>query len=114
MKRYRFTDILYICSGLLLIIGAFSGFIRELWVNIVFALGAAGYLLSFMLTPPKNKDLRSRRLHRMGFLSGLLFGISAAYRFIGREQQEWLLFFALGLVFMIYANLLTITRKNKQ
>ncbi|WP_256592997.1 hypothetical protein [Porphyromonas macacae] len=47
MKRYRFTDILYICSGLLLIIGAFFGFVRELWVNIVFALGAAGYLLFY-------------------------------------------------------------------
>lgn len=109
----KVTDLLYMCSCLLLLIGAALAFRATLWVNVLFAVGAAGYLLSYMLSPRPTGDnqLRKRRLHRMGFLSALLFGISATYRFIGHGQQEWLLFFAVGMVFMIYSNVLLMKLK---
>lgn len=113
MERKKITDITYQISCLLLVAGAALGYSPAWWAKLLLAIGAAGYLLTFMLVSPLGLDMRTRRLYRMNFLAGLLFGVSAYFRYMGRGQMEWLLFFAIGLVFMIYASIFLMRRQNK-
>ena len=80
--------------------------------------GAALAVIDHLLTPTDELTGTLRRAVRMGVFSGLLFLISAAARFdtfASFGQGLWLVFLALGLIYMIYGNvLLYIDERKKQ
>ncbi len=104
--KYKY---LYIVSVLLLLSGAALALTEQLLFDILYALGSVGYGLYYVLAPERDASPLLRRVARMGVFSGLLFLLSAAARFglfdaFGRGA--WLVFLALGLLYMIYGNVL--------
>ena len=102
--KYKY---LYIVSVLLLLSGA--ALTEQLLFDILYALGAVGYGLYYVLAPERDASPLLRRVARMGVFSGLLFLLSAAARFglfDGFGRGAWLVFLALGLLYMIYGNVL--------
>ncbi|MDO4707400.1 MAG: hypothetical protein Q4A61_03120 [Porphyromonadaceae bacterium] len=99
---------LYLGSSLLLIFGAALGLMESLVFDLLYLLGGLGYMLYFLLAPRGQQlDLRTSRLVKMSLLASLLFILSAVARLgylRAYGQGLWILFFVLGLVFMIYAN----------
>ncbi len=114
-KQYKY---LYIVSVLLLLSGAALAVIDHSVFDIIYGLGAFGYTAYYLLTPTDELTGTLRRAVRMGVFSGLLFLISAVARFdtfATFGQGLWLVFLALGLIYMIYGNvLLYIDERKKQ
>lgn len=114
-KQYKY---LYIVSVLLLLSGAALAVIDHPVFDIIYGLGAFGYTAYYLLTPTDELSGTLRRAVRMGVFSGLLFLISAVARFdtfATFGQGLWLVFLALGLIYMIYGNvLLYIDERKKQ
>lgn len=113
--KYKY---LYIVSSLLLILGAALGLMGSIILDLVYLTGALGYMLYFLLEPRGQQlDLRTSRLVKMNLLASLLFVLSAVARLgllDSYGQGLWILCFALGLVFMIYANIIGIySPRNK-
>lgn len=104
--KYKY---LYIGSSLLLLFGAAMGLMRLLIFDLVYLIGGLGYMLYFLLAPKGMQlELRTSRLVKMNLWASLLFVISAGARMGLLDRYGaglWILFLALGLVFMLYANL---------
>ena len=112
-KKYKY---LYIVSVLLLLTGAALAMTHHLIFDITYTLGALGYTLYYILAPLKEQPHFIRRVTRMGVFSGLLFLLSAVSRFgvfDAYGQNAWLLFLALGLVYMCYGNVLLYLGEHK-
>jgi len=113
--KYKY---LYIVSVLLIISGAALALTEHRLFDVLYGLGAIGYGLYYVLAPERDASRLLRRVARMGVFSGLLFLISAAARFdtfATFGQGLWLVFLALGLIYMIYGNvLLYIDERKKQ
>ena len=111
--KYKY---LYIVSLLLLLSGAALQLTGHFVFDLGYALGAAGYLAYYLVAPERDAPRVVRRVARMGVFSGLLFGLSAVARFgvfDAYGQNAWLLFLALGLVYMIYGNVLLYLDEKK-
>lgn len=107
---------LYLMSSLMLISGAALALTGHIVFDIVYLLGGLGYLLYFLIAPERQQSLRTSRLVKMSLLASVLFIISAVARFGYLDaygQQLWILFFALGLIFMLYANIIGLYTKDK-
>ena len=115
-KKYKY---LYIVSVLMLLTGAALAMTRHIVhivFDIIYTLGALGYTLYYVLAPLKERSHLIRRVTRMGAFSGLLFLLSAIARFgvfDAYGRNAWLLFLALGLVYMCYGNVLLYLRERK-
>ncbi|GAD05846.1 hypothetical protein HQ45_07285 [Porphyromonas crevioricanis] len=107
MKDYPF---LYQSGAILLILGSALHIALWSYAPWLYALGAGLYTLYFLLQPHKSYEVRERRLIRMNLFSGLLFITSAV--FLLRNSTMWILFFALAMVFAIYAGLLLVFKKK--
>ena len=108
--KYKY---LYIVSVLLIISGAALALTEHRLFDVLYGLGAVGYGLYYVLAPEQDAS----RVARMGVFSGLLFLLSAVARFgvfdsFGRGA--WLVFLALGLVYMIYGNVLLYMDEKKK
>lgn len=111
----KWRTVTYYASTILLIIGAALGIKHRLGVDIIYMIGGVGYTLTYMFAPVTDLSVRERRLIRMNIFAGLLFMTSGVFRFLGRGQAEWVLFFALAMVFMIYGSVaLMITESHKK
>ena len=111
MNPQQIREISYRVGSLLLIFGAASRLVRFVPGDYLYALGAVLYLLSYALTPVADLDTRTRRLYRMNVLSGAFFVVSAILVFV-RADSLWLLFFAIGVIYMIYASMLLLFKKG--
>ena len=106
--KYKY---LYIVSLLLLLSGAALQLTGHFVFDLCYALGAAGYLAYYLVAPERDAPQVVRRVARMG-----VFGLSAVARFgvfDAYGQNAWLLFLALGLVYMIYGNVLLYLDEKK-
>lgn len=112
MSPQQIREISYRVGSLFLIFGAACRLVRFAPGDYLYALGAVLYLLSYALSPVADLDTRTRRLYRMNVLSGAFFVVSAVLVFI-REDSLWLLFFSIGVVYMIYASLLLLFKKGQ-
>ena len=113
-RKYKY---LYIVSVLMLLTGAALAMTHHIIFNIIYTLGALGYTLYYALAPLKEQPRLIRRVARMGVFSGLLFLLSAIARFglfDAYGQNAWLLFLALGLVYMCYGNVLLYLSEHKR
>lgn len=112
-KKYKY---LYIVSVLMLLTGAALAMTRHIVFDIIYTLGALGYTLYYVLAPLKERSHLIRRVTRMGAFSGLLFLLSAIARFgvfDAYGRNAWLLFLALGLVYMCHGNVLLYFSERK-
>ena len=112
-KKYKY---LYIVSVLMLLTGAALAMTRHIVFDIIYTLGALGYTLYYVLAPLKERSHLIRRVTRMGAFSRLLFLLSAIARFgvfDAYGRNAWLLFLALGLVYMCYGNVLLYFSERK-
>ena len=87
--------------------------INEQWMRWAFAAGAAMVLLARLLHRYKGRNLRVRRLYRMGIVSALLYCASAAMMFWSTGTTNWIAFLMAGAVLQIYASYM-IDRENKK
>ena len=106
--KYKY---LYIVSVLLIISGAALALTEHRLFDVLYGLGAVGYGLYYVLAPERDASRLLRRVARMGVFSGLLFLLSAVARF---GRGAWLVFLALGLVYMIYGNVLLYMAEKKK
>lgn len=74
------------------------------WMRVVYAVGAALVLLARLLSRYNGRNLRVRRLYRMGIVSGLLYCASAVMLFWGKGTTNWIAFLMAGAVIQIYAS----------
>lgn len=98
---------LYIISGLLLVVGAALGITEHFVAHIVYLLGGAGYGLYYLLYSRQATELRTKRLVQMNIFASSMFVFSAAARLGALDRygsQLWIVLLLLGLIFMIYAN----------
>lgn len=105
-RKYKY---LYIISLLLLLSGAALALTQHLLFDILYTVGALGYGLYYLLAPEPNAPKIIRRVARMGVFSGILFVLSGVARFgifDAYGQNAWVVFLALGLIYMIYGNIL--------
>lgn len=105
-SKYKY---LYIVSVLLLLSGAALALTKHLLFDILFLAGALGYGLYYLLAPEASAPKIIRRVARLGVFSSILFVLAGVARFglfDGYGQNAWLVFLSLGLVYMIYGNIL--------
>lgn len=113
-SKYKY---LYIVSLLLILSGAAFALTAHRLFDVLYALGALGYGAYYLLALEPDAPKIFRRVARMGVFSGILFLLSAVARFgvfDAYGQNAWLLFLALGLVYMIYGNVLLYLDERKK
>lgn len=113
-SKYKY---LYIVSLLLLLSGAALALTGHLLFDSLYTAGALGYGLYYVLAPEPSAPKVIRRVARMGVFSGILFLLSAVARFgvfDAYGQNAWVVFLALGLVYMIYGNILLYLDERKK
>lgn len=101
----------------MLILGAGMGLMGHWVFDAIYLLGGIGYGLYFLLASRRNQSVREQRLSRMNVFASLLFIISAVARLGYLDaygQGLWILFFALGLIFMLYANVVGLYIKDNK
>lgn len=113
-SKYKY---LYIVSLLLLLSGAALALTANRFFDILYLLGALGYSIYHLIALEPGAPIILRRVARMGVFSGILFLLSAVARFglfDSYGKNAWLLFLALGLVYMIYGNVLLYLDERKK
>lgn len=111
VHRHKIADLLYII-GLLLIVcslGAFA-FFPERFLGVPMMLGAVLYTISRAMASREALDIRSKRLHSMAFLSGVLF-ISGGYLFF-HQTSYWRLVVTIASVLLLYSNIVLLYHKS--
>ena len=105
-KKYKY---LYVVSVLMLLSGAALALTDHVIFDLIYALGAVGYLLYFLLAPEREASSALKRYARMGVFSGFLFVLSAAARFGLFDSfgaNLWVFALLLALLYMIYGTVL--------
>lgn len=113
-RSYRY---LYIVSCLMLVSGAALGIVGHVVFDVIYLLGALGYGLYYLLIPAQGLGVRMRRLVRMNVFAALLFLLSGSNRlgaFSQYGQQLWIVLLLLGLIFMVYANVVIGRGQNSE
>lgn len=93
----------------MLIIGAALGITEHFVYNYVYLLGGVGYGLYYLIISQQATELRTKRLVRMNIFASAMFVLSAATRLGALDRygsQLWIVLLLLGLIFMIYANVI--------
>ncbi len=107
---------LYILASSLIIVGALPVFGANEWLKFVYTLGVLGYTLYYLIYNVKNKeDLLERRIVRLNRFASILLLVSVLDRFGFLDkygQNLWVFFLGLALVFILYANILLLRKKN--
>ena len=94
-------NILFAVSGVCLLLGALLYLTKWIVAPYLFAVGAAGILVSYLTLPTDGMKFRQKRLHRFNILAGILMVIASALMFKGKI--EWVLLLTISAVFQAYA-----------
>lgn len=102
----------------MLVVGAGLGLLESRILDVVYLIGAVGYILYWFTQTGQTETLRLRRLARMNILAGVLFALSAVARMGLLDRygaQLWVLAMTIGVIFMLYAHLVALfgTHKDK-
>ncbi len=93
------------------------------WTKYVFAFGAVLALAERFTERYKGKNLRIRRLYRMGKVSAMFYCVSAFFQFstilntnMGQSwgNRDWLAFLLAGALLQIYASFAIQHEENKE
>ncbi len=93
------------------------------WAKYVFAFGAVLALAERFTERYKGKNLRIRRLYRMGKVSAMFYCVSAFFQFstilntnMGQSwgNRDWLAFLLAGALLQIYASFAIQHEENKE
>lgn len=108
---------LYIIASLMLLSGAALGLYGHIVFDALYLLGAVLYLVYHLLGMRTQGTLRQRRAWNMQIFASLCFVVSAIFRlgfFASYVQGGWVLSLTIGVVFMLYANVVVpLTSKEK-
>ena len=96
----KIRTILFNIAGFLILTGAVSQFFHWIAAPYLFAVGAAGYAVSYLTIPTKDMDFRNRRLHRFNVISGLLMIFASGLMFKG--GNEWIICLTIAAVLQTY------------
>lgn len=113
-RRYKY---LYIVSLLLLLSGAALALTHHLLFDLLYLLGGIGYGLYFLVAPEKGAAPIVCRVARLGVYTSILFILSGVARFgvfDAYGANAWVVLLALGLVYMIYSNVLLYLDERKK
>ncbi len=106
---------LYFLGASLTILGALPIFQDSQALNIVYASGVFGYTLYYLICDWGLKlGLFEQRIIRLNRFASVLLVVSALARFGLLDQYGqnlWIFFLGLALVFILYANILLLTKK---
>ncbi|WP_099464155.1 MULTISPECIES: hypothetical protein [Parabacteroides] len=103
--------ILFNIAGLLILIGAVSHFFHWIAAPYLFALGAAGYAVSYLTIQTKEMDFRNRRLHRFNIIAGLLMIFASGLMFKG--GNEWVICLTIAAILQMYTAFVASKQEKK-
>lgn len=92
--------ILFQVACVLILIGTATHFSGWAAAPYLFAVGAAGYALTYLTVSVKELDFRSRRLHRFNVMAGLLMIFGSALMFKG--GNEWIVCLTIATFLQTY------------
>jgi uncharacterized membrane protein HdeD (DUF308 family) len=105
MKEKQPSQILFITSGTILILGAFAKLFELVYAPYIFSIGAAAliFIHGNNALDKKITDRRQQRLARIGFFTSLFLGIAAYLMFT--NSNSWVvcvLIYALSSFFQSF------------
>lgn len=111
------TYMYYMASILILFGAGIGGVIDNILFDVVFLIGALMYFFCYLLKPKEKDNVRLKRIENMNVFAGILFTISSVLKMgwipsLGKGL--WVLFFALAVVFVIYAFIIVFVVKDKK
>jgi hypothetical protein len=71
----------------------------------LFATGAAGITVCYMITPVKHLSVRRRRLKTFNVIAGLLMVVASVYMF--KHHNEWILCLTISAILQLYTSFVT-------
>jgi glucose uptake protein GlcU len=93
-------NILFQASGLLLLTGAVSYFMKFDLSPYLFAVGAAGIAVCHLTYPVRHLEIRRRRLQTFNVIAGLLMVVASVFMF--RHRNEWILCLSVAAMLQLY------------
>lgn len=96
---------LFAVSAILILAGSILYVSKPLIAPYLFAVGAAGYAISYLTISTKEMGFRKRRLHRYNILSGLLMIFASGLMFANRK--EWVICLTIAALFQLYTVFVT-------
>lgn len=110
------TYMYYMASIFILFGVGIGGVIDHVLFDVAFLVGALMYLFCYLLKPKDDDNIRLKRLENMNVFAGMLFTISSVLKmgWIPSFKGLWILFFALAVVFVVYAFVIVFVVKDKK
>lgn len=110
---------MYYMASILIIFGVgIGGMVQHIVFDVSYLIGAILYLICYIIKPKDKKNIRLKRLDNMNVFAGILFTISSILK-MGwfpylSQQNMWILFFTLAVVFVMYAFVIVFVIKEKK
>lgn len=101
MNRKTRTFI-FVTAALLVLAGAALYLTQWVIAPYLFAVGTAGIAVCYLTLPTEGMNLRTKRLHRMNVIAGLLGVAASALMLAGRK--EWVLCLTISAILQVYTS----------
>lgn len=101
MRKSNSLSILYICSGILILLSVFLYFFGIQASVYVMMCGVLGFTVVTLLRPYTGKNIRAKRLYLFQVLGCILMAVSTYWMYIRRN--EWIVFMFIASVFLMYS-----------
>lgn len=101
MNRKTRTFIFTI-AALLVLAGAALYLTKWIVAPYLFAVGTAGIAVCYLTLPTAGMNVRTKRLHRMNVIAGLLGVAASALMLAGRK--EWVLCLTISAILQVYTS----------
>lgn len=100
----KYTKILIIVGGILLLVGSLAHCFTYIWAPYVFAAGAVLMVVhSFLMDHDlRQKDNRTMRLGRIGFMSTLMLLLAAYCMFV--HSTSWVVFLLIYVLISLFVS----------
>lgn len=115
MNKEKITDWIIIVALLVMLVMAVLPLlgVNLLWMRWVYAAAAVAVLVAKLCQRYRGRNLRVKRLHRIGQVSAVLYCASAAMLFYSKDTNDWVAFLLAGAVLQTYAAYM-IDHENKK
>ncbi|MDD2961896.1 MAG: hypothetical protein PHR45_07450 [Muribaculaceae bacterium] len=116
-NKEQTLNIIMSLSLLIMLIMAMLPIVKIHWdiAPYIFAVGAAGAMVVRIFEVYKGKNLRLRRLNRIGKVSAMCYVLSAFFMFYEQAQPtDWLGFLTAGAVLQVYISFMTASEEKKE
>ena len=94
--------LLFICSGVFVLIGSALYLTQWIVAPYIFAAGAAGVTLYYLTVPYQELSYRLRRLSRINILAGIAMIVASVFMF--RQRMEWVACLLVAALLQLYTS----------